>query len=79
VFSKNESVSIREIRAEKGLKRAANNRPACPTNNRPAYPTNNRAEKGLKTTSAFANLKIGFCQSRNWHVPTDKKTIYKKE
>jgi len=41
---------------KKGLKRAANN----------------RAEKGLKSASAFANLKIGFCQSRNWHVPTDK-------
>ena len=49
VFSKNESVSIREIRAKKGLKNPTEGRHHNPTEGRLGNPTEGRLKKGLKT------------------------------
>jgi hypothetical protein len=46
------------------------------TNRGDGSPTN-RTE-GSEKESAFANLRIGFCQSRNWHMPNGKRQLTKQ-
>ena len=49
----------------KGTENPTEGRHHNPTEGRLGNPTEGRAEKGLKNG-------IGFCQSENWYMPTDK-------